>query len=813
MPISSDTPEAGPGSGPEKSTPENPATSQVHLSFHLKPGTRIRVTVESTAHPERKPVVWNSEPGEGEGVRSTTITIPAPAPDGAEALPGGDHENPPGAAGDETSEAPAQVEVVQVDHAPAGTSAARQPFPEGPSPFAGVMAWMTRRKLGTSTVLAGLALAVYILVRVIGLENFPIYFSCDEAVNPVLASELLHNNFRDNYNEFFPTFFKNGGQYCISTSVYLQVLPVMIFGESVFGDRLVVVLVSALGAVWIGLILRDFFKLRYWWAGILLLSVVPTWFLHSRSGYEYCLMASFYAGFAYYYLLYRYRSPRFLYPALVMGALMFYSYTPGQIVMVVTGLAVLVLDWRYHWQQRSTGLRGLGLLVLLALPLLRFMLTHPGEYINRLKMYNSFWVADLPVLKKVGLYLSSYLSGLNPFYWFFPNSKDLIRYVMRGYGNIAMPMLPFAALGLVMILKRLRLSENRLVLVMLLAAPAGGAMVGMNVTRAISFVVPVVILTALGLFAALDWLAQKWRFSLPLGAGILAAVLVVSNFAMLRDALVNGPVWYNNYGLSGMQYGASQVFPAADEYARQHPGTTVYISPNWTFQGDVLREFFVPDSPFVKIGTADAYLTTIKTDIESSAFVFIPDDFRKMQASGKFKDLQPDEVLKYPDGSPGFYFVRLHYRDDIQQIMAADAEKRRQLLTEEINLKGEPVLVSHSRLDIGPINNLFDGDLDSLVKTTASNPLVVELVFPQPHELSGVTLHVGGEMVRLTATLTGPDDDQPLVFTQDAGEVKGYKDVALDFGGSHRVSKLRLELLDVNSPDPSNVHLWEITLR
>ena len=132
------------------------------------------------------------------------------------------------------------------------------------------------------------------------------------------------------------------------------------------------------------------------------------------------------------------------------------------------------------------------------------------------------------------------------------------------------------------------------------------------------------ILTALGLFACLDWLAQRRRLSLATGAGILAAVLVVGNFAMLRDALVNGPTWSTNYGLNGMQFGASQVFPAADDFAHQYPGTTVYISPNWTFQGDVLLRFFLPDSAPVRIGTADAYLTEIKDDIEFDCFCLHP---------------------------------------------------------------------------------------------------------------------------------------------------------------------------------------------
>src|SRR3972149_948667 len=41
-----------------------------------------------------------------------------------------------------------------------------------------------------------LSLAVFAVTRLIGIENFPIYFFSDEAAHTGLAAEFLHNGFR-----------------------------------------------------------------------------------------------------------------------------------------------------------------------------------------------------------------------------------------------------------------------------------------------------------------------------------------------------------------------------------------------------------------------------------------------------------------------------------------------------------------------------------------------------------------------------------------------------------------------------------------
>ncbi len=69
-----------------------------------------------------------------------------------------------------------------------------------------------------------LALAIYLLTRLIRLPDFPIYFFTDEAIQTQQAADLMANGFRNAEGTLLPTYFENGGQCNLSLSVYVQVL-------------------------------------------------------------------------------------------------------------------------------------------------------------------------------------------------------------------------------------------------------------------------------------------------------------------------------------------------------------------------------------------------------------------------------------------------------------------------------------------------------------------------------------------------------------------------------------------------------------
>ncbi len=642
-----------------------------------------------------------------------------------------------------------------------------------------------------------------------------------------MAEDFVHDGLRNYDGELLPTYFNKDSTYNLSSvSVYLQVIPYLLFGKSVFVTRAVSVLITALGALAVGLTLRDIFKLRYWWCGVLLLSIAPAWFLHSRTAFETVEMASFYAGFLYFYLRYRYISPRALYPALVMGALVFYTYSPGQLIIVVTGIFLFFSDLRYHWQNRKIALRGLLLLAILVLPYLRYSLAHPEALMQHLSTRAPYWTQNITFFEKLRHYFSDYLYGLNPLYWFVPNQHDLDRHLMKGYGHLLLASLPLFGLGLAIVLLKLRSSAHRTTLFAMLAAPTGSALVGIGITRILVFVIPAVLMMALGLEFLLSWLERgvKWIVK-RLGSTVqekrifvgislvLVGVLGIVNLAMLRDALVNGPTWYQDYTLAGMQYGASQLFEAVNNYTSQHPDAELMVSPSWTNGADAVAEFFLPPNAPVRLGSVEGHLFQHLALNDQMVFVMIPTEMDKVVSSGKFKNMRVDEVLPYPNGAPGFYFAHLQYVDNIDEILAAEQEVRSALQEATLIIQGKAVQVGYSMLDMGSIELVFDGDQKTVARTLEANPFIIELTFPEARQLNGYKMILGSADVRVTTLLYPDGGGQPVQSIANFNGSVSNPELDVKFDVTVLAQKVRFELFQPYSGVPANVHVWEIELK
>ena len=661
--------------------------------------------------------------------------------------------------------------------------------------------------------LFGAGLAAFGLTRLIGLENFPIYFFTDEAIQTVLAADFVRDGFRDYSGTLFPTFFPNYSYFNLSTSVYLQVLPYMLVGQSLFVTRAMSVLVTFTGMIAVGLILRDIFKIRFWWLGVLLLSITPAWFLHTRTAFETVLATTFYIWSLHFYLRYRQGKPRSLYAAIVFAALTFYTYSAIQLVVLLTGLVMLVSDLRTHWQQRRAALAGFALAILLALPYVRFQQEHPNETFLHARRLDSYWFQqELSPSEKIGRFAREYAFGLSPAFWYAPdNNRDLIRHRMKGYGNILWITMPFMLSGVLIALGKLRLSEYRTLLAIMLLAPAGAALVEVHVTRAMVFVVPAALLTAIGLASVLERLSRR----LPdrrLAIAITAALIVV-NFAMLADALQNGPTWYSDYHLGGLQFGAKEVFAEIRDDLRRSPDTRIFLSPTWANGTDTLLRFFLPDTPRVDLLNIDAFaLKKLPLD-DQTILVMTPQEYAEALANPKFVGVRVEKTIPYPDGNPGFYFVRLRYSPEADAIFAAELAARRQPLTEEYSLDGQLVTVTHTQIDVGQLSDLFDRDTFTLVRTMEINPFVIEILFPQPRPIKGLSVTTGSMEFALTATLYTDESSPPREFTQTYLQMPPDPTVQLAFATlSSAVRKIRIEIKDIHAGDESYVHIREITL-
>jgi 4-amino-4-deoxy-L-arabinose transferase-like glycosyltransferase len=663
-----------------------------------------------------------------------------------------------------------------------------------------------------------LALIVYLTVRLVGLEEFPIYFFSDEAIQSVHAADLIRDQFYSPYDEFLPTFFENGGQYNLSTSVYYQVLPVLLFGKQIWATRGAAVLLTLLAALGVGLMIEAGYQKRRGWLAVLVLSLMPAWFLHSRTAFETSMAVSFYAGFVAGYVLYRKNHPRYLYATAVLAALAFYSYSPMRVVVGFTLLGMLLSDWRYHWHNKRVFLIALGMGFVFLLPYLRFSLDHPGESLRHLEILGSYWVKNIPFGEKLLNFVGEYLRGLNPLYWYLQNQVDLPRHLMKNYGHLWQPGLPFLLMGIVWCFRQIRQSFARLILLMLLAAPSGAAMLQLGITRTLVMVIPATVLTTIGLLKSWEWLWQKvelrrqipQRTSLITGIGIFV-LLILSNTLMGWDALRNGSTWFENYGLYGMQYGARQVFGTIENELQNDPDQKFYLTSVWTNGADVLARFFFEDPVPFQMGSIDGYISEYKPFDPQMVFVITPEEKQNMEESQKFTNTKIVNVLPYPNGEPGFYFMHLEYVDNIEATFAAELAARRMVNKGTAVLAdGEEVWVEYSTLDMGEIMHIFDGDQSTLARTWEANPLRLIVHFSRPRPVAHLVLRVGGEPTRIEAEVWAAGEDQPLVLAREVAETSASRLVELDLPEITQVQKVEIRVTNLNNAEPAHVHLWEL---
>jgi 4-amino-4-deoxy-L-arabinose transferase-like glycosyltransferase len=660
------------------------------------------------------------------------------------------------------------------------------------------------------------ALVVFALTRFIGLQDFPIYFFTDEAIQTVQAASLINNGLHDLNGQFLPTYFQNGGYFNLSFSVYAQALPYWLFGYSIFVTRGASVLFALSGAAAVGLILKDFFKARWWWAGTLLLSVTPTFFLHSRTAFETVIGTSLYAWALYFYLRYRYLDPRSLPLVFLFAALSFYTYSPAQVVVGATALLLLMSDARYHWRTLRQRPRFMAVsivfLVALTVPYLNFQSQRPTESYYHLRILDSYLLQpDLTIGEKLQTFVDEYTYGLSPAYWYLPNTRDLIRHTMKGYGHIFLATLPFMLIGLAICLKHWRSSAHRALLIALLVAPLGSALVGIQVYRALTFVVPAALITTLGLVKILELLLKRLQYR-TIALGLFTGLAAV-NFLMLYDALNNGPRWYDDYHIGGLQYGGKEVFGAVRDYLQQAPADQVLVSPTWANGTNILMFYFLPNEPRVQMGNIDAYRDNPLDLPDSLMFVMTPDEYQRAQSDAKFTNIREVRPpLKYPDGRDGFYFVKLNYSPQAAEMFAAEDVARRQPVSETIMLDGQVVDVLHSQYEAGQLSHLFDGDTFTLARTRVDNPTFVDLTFPQPRAVRGLKLTTG-TMNHFNVTVKAYADGatEPRVYSQDFQGLPSDPTVDIPLE-PEPITRLRIEVKDLAGPPDVKIHLREIQL-
>jgi len=268
--------------------------------------------------------------------------------------------------------------------------------------------------------------------------------------------------------------------------------------------------------------------------------------------------------------------------------------------------------------------------------------------------------------------------------------------------------------------------------------------------------------------------------------------------------------------MGGLQYGAFQVFDAIKQYVQEHPQTRVLFSPNWANGTDVVARYFLDDPLPMQLHSIQGYVENSLPMGEDTLFIMTRDEYEFAITSDKLADIRVEKTIPYPDGTPGFYFVRLRYSDKAQELFDAEKRKREEIQESDIVIAGEKVHVRHTYLEANDqsvgIFQIFDGDPYTYAKTYEANPFIIEMEFPSPRQVNGFSIIIGSAKVSITVIAYASPDAPPVTYTFEGQGAMEKPELTFDFPEPLTVQILHVEQLDVNASTPTKNHVWELTL-
>jgi hypothetical protein len=310
------------------------------------------------------------------------------------------------------------------------------------------------------------------------------------------------------------------------------------------------------------------------------------------------------------------------------------------------------------------------------------------------------------------------------------------------------------------------------------------------------------------------YLGLDVRKYIPLTAGLIASIAIgMSNLNMLNIALTESPYWTNDYGLYGYQYGAKQLFVDTFPKYLANPNNRILLTSSWANGADNFVRYFYDSETQARVPLAgvETYIN-FKTEIRSGdLFVITRGELDKVINSKKFKEPIIENIVNYPDGTPGFYFVRLAYIENVDDVFNAQEIERKKLVESEITIDGEPAKIAYSILDAGQPNDIFDGDFNTLMRGMEANPFIIEISFPSARSLSGIDAIFAHMDLKMKVSIYVEGESEPRVFEITSTGVNGDPQVQLLFDGSpYQVLKMRIEILSLSAGERANIHIREL---
>ena len=279
------------------------------------------------------------------------------------------------------------------------------------------------KKVKITTVLLLFVLAVSIFFRFYKLEEVPWGIHQDAVSQAYNAFSILQTG-KDRYGEAFPILFRSFGSYQPPIYTYLTIIPIMLFGNTIYSSRVVSALSGVLAVALTCLIVSHLFRReknnKTGLLASLLLAVSPWAVFMSRMTVEANLALSvFLLG---YLLLLKSLDNIRLFPlaAVVMG-LSTHAYYSERIIAPLFFLFFIFWYRKIFWKSKQLAILGVLLFFVLQIP--HLFIFSSGAFSRRFAQVG--YVAGSGSVFKV--FISQVLLYLSPKYLFSDAGKSLGR--------------------------------------------------------------------------------------------------------------------------------------------------------------------------------------------------------------------------------------------------------------------------------------------------------------------------------------------------------------------------------------------------
>lgn len=274
--------------------------------------------------------------------------------------------------------------------------------------------------------------------RLYKLEDVPFGFHVDE-MSSAVTIQCLATEGVDAYGNKYPVFSQDYGSYKPPTYIYPGVLWTKIFGYSIASFRGFTAFIFILGLPGLFLLCRRLISARFGLIAVLLASVSPWLWIHSRIGYE----ATMSLAYLFWGLYFFFKKDR-VWNALISGmflSLALYSYTPMRAEIPLLLLTLIVFRLKFWKPIRVVFIIWvLAALAFTALPLVHQMFFGGiQQRFANINIFNGDYLASIgkttSLTSVAGVFINNYLMHFD-FQFLFITGDKVISNSIKHFGEL-----------------------------------------------------------------------------------------------------------------------------------------------------------------------------------------------------------------------------------------------------------------------------------------------------------------------------------------------------------------------------------------